>query len=385
MRAASSINRRGALSLAALLLTVAACGDDSATMDPDMPEITVDLEALFAAPSAAEIQAIEDEWAARSPAAAAVQVEATSQVTVGGFDLSVRVVSHEVDGNRHYGAIIVPDGAMAGSLPVLVFSHGGDGGINLDVTLPLLPFAFGEFQDDFVIAVPSFRSEPFVFEDVTYTSEGEPSPWDRDVDDALALVEVTLESTPEADPERIAVLGFSRGAGVGLLMAERDPRIDVVVEFFGPSDFFGPFVQEVVRDALLGELRDLPGLAFLDEKFIQPLAREELTIAEVRLELVRRSAVFFAERLPQLQVHHGTDDAVVPVGEAEQLIAVMQGLGRGEPDFEFFIYEGGGHDPLGLTGSLERTQAFLERAFDLFALVVAGRTARAELGSSPGL
>lgn len=375
------LDHRRSSTIVALFLLVAACGDDSAT-EPDVPEVGVDLDALFAAPSAAEILAIEDEWAARSPAAAGVQVEATSPVTIGGFDMTVRVVSHEVDGNRHYGAIVVPDGAMAGSLPVLIFSHGGDAGIDIDVTLPLLPFALGEFQDDVVLVAPSFRSEPLVFEDVTYTSEGEPSPWDRDVDDALALLEVTLESTPEANPERIAVLGFSRGSGVGLLMAERDDRIDVLVEFFGPTDFFGPFVREVVGDALRGELRDLPGLAFLDEKFIQPLAREELTIADVRPELVRRSAVLFAEQLPQLQVHHGTADAIVPVGEAERLIAVMQGLGRGEPDFEFFIYEGGGHDPLSLTGSLERAQAFLMQTLGLSALVAS--TARSELANGAG-
>ncbi len=170
-----------------------------------------------------------------------------------------------------------------------------------------------------------------------------------------------LASTPEADPDRIGVLGFSRGGAVGLLMAARDPRIDLIVEFFGPTDFFGPFVQDVVEEALRGSPRDLPGLAYLNAEFIQPLKRGEVTIADMRLELLRRSPVYFADRLPQLQIHHGTADEVVPVGEAERLIEVMVALGRSTPEFERYLYPGGTHNPLSLSGSIPRTQSFIGR------------------------
>jgi dipeptidyl aminopeptidase/acylaminoacyl peptidase len=86
-----------------------------------------------------------------------------------------------------------------------------------------------------------------------------------------------------------------------------------------------------------------------------------LTIEDARPALVRRSPVYFARRLPQTQVHHGTADATVPVGEARRLIEVMQALGRTPPDFESYIYEGGVHNPLSLTGSIERSLAFLRR------------------------
>jgi len=188
------------------------------------------------------------------------------------------------------------------------------------VTKLLLPFVLEDDLDDYVFVIPSFRAERLTFGGVNYLSDGPPSPWDRDVDDALALLNVAVATTPEADDTRVGVIGFSRGACVAMLMAERDPRIDVVVEFFGPTDFFGPFVQEVTREALLGTLRDLPGLAYLNNTLIQPLKNGDLTIDEVRLEMVRRSPVYFAELLPQLQVHHGTADNTVPVGEAERLI-----------------------------------------------------------------
>ncbi len=81
----------------------------------------------------------------------------------------------------------------------------------------------------------------------------------------------------------------------------------------------------------------------------------------MRPELVRRSPVYFADRLPDLQIHHGTADEVVPVGEAERLIEVMVALGRGEPDFESYLYPGGTHNPLTLSGSIPRSQSFLGR------------------------
>ncbi|KPK79925.1 MAG: hypothetical protein AMS25_11005 [Gemmatimonas sp. SM23_52] len=342
-----------------VLVLASACDDAAGPADRIVEG--VDLDLLFAEPSQAEIEAVADEWEGRDISAQNVQEIVTSAETIGDTSATLRIVSHDVGGVTHYGAILVPDGATPGSLPLLLYTHGGDGGVDVDELLPLLPVLLGDLVAQFVLAAPAFRSEPLAYDGVEYLSEGPASPWDLDVDDALALLNAVLETTPEADPARIAVIGFSRGACVALLMAERDARIAPVVEFFGPTDFFGRFAQEVVEEALRGSPRDLPGLTYLDSTFIQPLKRGELTIEDVRPELIRRSPVFFAERLPQLQVHHGTEDETVPVGEAERLDEVMQGLGRGEPEFEFYLYEGGTHNPLTLSGSIPRTRDFLSR------------------------
>ena len=251
-----------------------------------------------------------------------------------------------------------PHSTCPPSAPVLVYAHGGDGGASAEEALALFPF-LGTLGTGAVWVIPSFRSESLRFDGSTWTSGGSPSPWDRDVDDALALIEVTLALEPAADEDRIGVLGLSRGAGVGLLMSARDPRIGRIVEFFGPTDFFDEYVQNVVEEALRGSPRNLPGLAFLNETLIQPLKNGELTIAQVRPELIRRSAVLHAERLPSLQIHHGTADVVVEVSQAESLIAAMEALGRTEPDFQSFLYEGGGHNPLSLSGSVDRAVDFL--------------------------
>ncbi|MDX1493614.1 MAG: hypothetical protein R3253_06130 [Longimicrobiales bacterium] len=337
-------------------LVAAACSDAAGPEDRVVGG--VDLDVLFAPATASEIAAVEADWASRDPAAVDVQVVHDTTVAFDTLDLRIRIVSHDVDGVLHYGAILA-DADLAEPAPTLVYAHGGDGGVDVGDILTILPF-LGEAPAGFVWVIPSFRSEPLELGSRSWLSEGPPSPWDRDVDDALSLLQVAFELEPAADSTRVGVLGFSRGAGVGLLMSARDPGIDRVIEFFGPTDFFDTFVQDVTEEALRGQLRDLPGLDYLNESYIQPLSRGELTVAQVRDQLARRSAVLFADLLAAVQLHHGTADAVVNVSQAYSLIDAMDALGRGEPDFQAYIYEGGTHNPLSLANSIPRAIAFLE-------------------------
>ena len=367
--------QRSTLWLLSTLLLLAAC-DSSTSMveeEPPAPEdegtivAGVNVDLLFAPPTDAEINAILNEWGARRALTLTVtdyREEVAVSADLAGKSATMRVISHTVGGVRHYGAIVAPTEAVPErSLPVVVLTHGGDGGVDVAGLVDAATASFGEMASRFIYAVPSFRSEPLSAAGQVFTSDGPPSPWDFDVDDALTLLTATLENTPAADPERIAVVGFSRGANVALLMGLRDARIDLVVDFFGPTDFFGDLVQLVVNQALLGFVLPLPGVPYLSDTFIQPLKDGTLSIDDVRLELVRRSPVYFTDALQrfQLQLHHGRRDLIVPVAESERLIAVMDGLGRTAPDFEFFLYDDGAHDPSSLPGSLDRTAAFLAR------------------------
>ncbi len=335
------------------------CSEDGAGPGDRIVE-GVNLDALFAEPTASELAAVRTEWSTRDVSVQGFRQEAESVVLVGESEATLRIVSHTVGGARHYGAIVIPNGAPAGTLPVLVYAHGGDQGVGIEELLLLAGF-LPEVSRGFVHVVPSFRGESLSFQGLTFESDGSPSPWDRDVDDSLALLNAALLHTEQVDPARIGVLGFSRGAAVGMLMAIRDPGVDVVVEFFGPTDFFGSFVQDITEEALRGTLRDLPGLAYLNGTFIQPLKNGLLQIGDVRRELVRRSPVLFVDRLPQLQVHHGTADVVVDVSQAESLIHAMEAAQRETPGFEWYLYQGGGHNPLSLPGSTNRAAAFLSR------------------------
>jgi dipeptidyl aminopeptidase/acylaminoacyl peptidase len=324
------------------------------------PPVGVDLDAIFLPATAVEIAQVESEWASRHPRAQGVVLQKSELVLMAGGFGTARVYSHLVDGHRHYGAVLVPLGAATGSLPVVIFTHGGDTGVNVgEVALTLL--LLGDRARDFAYVIPSFRSETLTLGGSVFRSEGAPSPWDRDVDDALALLEVAIERTPEIDPSRIGVLGASRGGMVGLLMAIRDPRIDLVSAIAGPTDFLGPWVRGLTRDALVGELRPLPGIRVLNERFIQPLAAGSITPAEYRRELVRRSPVLWAHRLPPVQLHHGTADDVVPVAQAESLIAALGRLPRSGMHDDFHFYPDAGHNVLELREVDARILGFLQR------------------------
>ncbi len=324
-------------------------------------DLEAELDTLFVAPSDAEIAAVRTDWAGRDVSATGATVVYDEPMNLAGFRARLRVVSHTVTGVRHYGAIIVPDGAAEGSLPILAYLHGGDGGVSIG-DLQIATFALGELRDSFAYVIPSFRGEPLVHGDSVWVSEGPPSLWDYDVDDALALLNVAIEITPEARPDSINLFGGSRGAGVALLAGVREARIARIVAFFGPTYFFDDWVREIVREAALRMPRELPGVAHLDSTVIQPYIRDQYSRGDARLDLVRRSSTLFAADLPAVQLHHGDIDQAVAVSQAEALIAAMEALGRGEPDFEAYIYEGAGHDFLDLRASIPRAVAFLARA-----------------------
>ncbi len=319
----------------------------------------VNFDALFATPTAAEINAVKADWASRVYPAENVQVEFSEAITLGSSPGIIRIVSHVVGGVKHYGAVISADGLASRQAPILVYSHGGDSGVSIDQEVQLVLSFFPDIADQFVYVIPSFRNETISYKNTNWRSDGPPSPWDRDVDDAFSLITVAQQLERGADPSRIGVLGFSRGAGVGMLMAARSDEVDAVLDFFGPTDFFGPFVQDVTRQILNGSPPNLPGLDYLADEFLLPLQADQISLEEVRDAMVRRSAVLFADRIDRLQIHHGTADTVVPVSQAHSMIAAMQDAGKTPQQFQAYLYEGGAHNPLTLEGSLERAKAFL--------------------------
>lgn len=352
----------------AVILILAGC-EVSNSVDPieDTSHLVagVDLTEIFAEPTQAEIQSVLIDWAARNPVAANVEVLVQETITLNNQTAAtLSIVGHDVDGVTHYGAIIQPVGLANGSAPVLVYAHGGDQGVSVDGEALLLLSLFPDLAPNFVHVVPSFRDEPLSYNGQTWQSEGPASPWDRDVDDTFALIDVATTVAPSTDPSRVAVLGMSRGAGVGMLMSARSQTVKQVLGFFGPTDFYGPFVQEVVTGILEGSPRVLPGLDFLSDTFLLPYQAGNVSLETIRLELAKRSAVLFADRLSKVQIHHGTADTIVPVSQAQRLIDTMQALGRTSDTFEAFIYEGGDHNPFSLEGSLPRGAAFMGQMLD---------------------
>ena len=401
--------RLGALSLAALMLAVLpACdsgGDDDDGGEPDgFIYAGVNFDRLFAEPTADETAAVRADWASRTPDADGVTV-----VSSGAFDGATHyVITHTVDEGHgapqtHYGLVRVPDGlGDDANAPVLVVHHGGDDGVGAassmrdqtaNTSVQAMAGALPDLFAETVQVVPTYRAEDLRLSgsgldcgdgSTTCTSGGSPSPWDYDVDDAMALLSSVLdlgELDGQVDPSRVAAIGFSRGGNTATLHAVRDSRVLAVTDYYGPTDFFNPIVTSVMANGgpinglAFGVLSgndgalSLPGAQFIFDEVLDPLRgpnnayNANADYAGARLEVVKRSTSLFAADLPPFQVHHHRQDIVVPVGFSQAFQARAGGAG----EFNYYGPESGELSALfhapevtpDMQASLQPTQEFL--------------------------
>ena len=341
--------------LVALLVALPAC-DSSEPVGPDGPDdgqviFGVNYDRLFAEPSAAEIQRVRDDWAGRNPSS-------SNETEFGSFDTAAGtafVVEHQVSAGgsptiTHYGVVHVPTGGS--DLPVLVVHHGGDNGFSIsgsgaNGTVAGFAEAFPDLASSAVLVFPVYRSEPLLTPgNTTLRAGGEPSPWDYDVDDSIAFLDAALELyDDETDEDRVAAIGFSRGGNTAALHSIRDDRVDALVDYYGPTDFYNEVVEVLTTGLLTGDARALllPGGPFLLETVLNPLrnangtANPDADYATARLEVVRRSASLFEADLPDTQVHHHVNDGTVPIPFSIAFAARAEGGAGGS--FEFFQYD----------------------------------------------
>lgn len=361
------------------LLVLPACDSGEPEPTGDSIAFGINYTRLFAPATDAEVAAVRAEWAARNPTSSPPTVVGTA--TEGGA--TITVVSHTVTAAgcetvTHYAAVRVPDG-LSGEAPMLVVHHGGDDGFRVggsgDTGLTALAALYPDLFAATVQVMPVYRSEPLDASAIglgTLTATGAPSPWDCDVDDAIATVDAVIGAFPGvvSATERVA-MGFSRGGNTAALHAARDPEMDALVDYYGPTDFYNDAVQLLTTGVLTGNAGalGLPGAQYLLDNVLLPLRNADGTYnagadyATARLAIVRRSASVFAASLPETQVHHHRQDNTVPVGFTEAFVTEV--AARGAADRVEVFYYGSGtpaagfHTPTAMPESLGRVQTFL--------------------------
>jgi hypothetical protein len=366
----------------ALLVPLALLAGACDTVEAPPPPF--DFERFFAAPTPGEVSAVLMEWEGRAEGGAydPGPVAVVFEGDLVGDGSRVYVLRHTTGdySASHYGAVRVPEGA--GPFPVLVVNHGGDRGLALAEYLGLVssPEAspFGAAAARAITVFPTFRSETMRTPEglPDFTAGGEASPWDRDVDDALALLNATFVRFGDlADPGRVATLGISRGGAVSLLMALRPLppgtpyRIRGASVYYPPTDLFSPVLQLLAVQLILQEgspFEGVPGARFLQREVLRPVQRGELSYEAGRREAIRRSAAYFASRLENVQVHHHRRDGVVPFDQFQALAARRAEIG-GETEFLEYGTPGPtevrfhAYGPDVMPQSAERTNHFLSR------------------------
>lgn len=370
--------------LLALVAVLPACDSSDPTPTPtDSIFFGVNYTRLFATPTAAETQSVRDLWAARNTRSSGAEIVA--EQTVEGAQ--VAIVRHTVSAAgrpdvTHYAAVRIPLG-LTSPAPLLIVHHGGDDGFEVVGTsgnTGIVEMA-GLYPDLFaqtVQVVPVYRSEELRTTGTSlggpYVATGDASPWDYDVDDAIASVSAALALYPtRIDPSRRAAIGFSRGGNTAALHAIRDPEIDALVDYYGPTDFYNDDVQLLTTGALTNDPAavNLPGVQYLRDNVLLPLRgpngayNASANYDAARSEIARRSASLFTMDLPDTQVHHHYRDGTVTYAFSEAFAEAANARGTGG-SFELFSYgqpdvtaTGNVHSPEGLPDSLDRVEAFL--------------------------
>ncbi len=185
----------------------------------------------------------------------------------------------------------------------------------------------GNLGSRFIYVVPTYRGERLEFQGKTFTSEGDRrDALDGATDDTIALLNVAMQITPEADATRVCAFGRSRGGTVALLTGIRDNRIDCVVNWSGPTDWFhlmdteGWTEEETWAEALRmrASPTELGGQNV--ERFLSKAIARKANLAAVRHNMIASSPLYFASLLPLSQNHYGLEDTSVPTVNGYRLI-----------------------------------------------------------------
>ena len=310
------------------------------------------LRDVFAKPTAAEIKAVEEDWDGRDLKPAGIREEVNSTIKLGDRTARIRIVSHLVHGSRHYGAIIYPDDAAEHSTPVIVMAKGvSPTYFPLNLSDNTEPAIMGGLSDRFVYVYPSFRGEVLNFKDKSFTSEGDRrDALDGAADDAIALLNVALATTPAADPDRICAYGHSRGGNVALLLGIRDLRIDCVVDLAGPTDWFylmgtnGWTEEELWTEAVNTKATPQQSGGQNVERFLGKAIDGKADLAAVRHNMIASSPIYFAKKLPRAQLHYGIEDPFVPVRNGYEFVNELKKQNVPAREYTAFFYPGEGHD-----------------------------------------
>lgn len=357
---------------------------DAGAGDAAPAAVPLTLDLVTEPTTADEVADLLAAWASRDTSARDVTVEASGSLALGAAPMTFVVLAHTVGELRHLGAVLVPESLSSpASAPVLVYCHGGytgEGGLppfRVEDLASRVPD--GPLRGELVYVVPAYRGERIEVGGVAYAGEGAPSIGDREVDDAMALLSAALEQVPEADPDRVAVLGESRGGLVALEMGARDPRVDLVLDAYGPTDFRIGLASSGVDEALFdGAVRqalaapDDPATLLL--RSIVPIDQVSQTDGgallisaagrrALRENLARSAPLAYAAELPVTEAHHGSLDGTATVEYSRALAEAMAAAGRRSPgpSFTYFEYEGGEHDLATLPGAVERFGEAIER------------------------
>ncbi len=304
-------------------------GYEDATAYPINSDPGIAMEELLKEPTANELNAILTEWREKDFTPSQIQTE-FSEVRPNGD--SLKVVSHLVNGRKHYGLIRIPKGVNISQAPILLGLMGGGTGIDVLKTSDLDRLSSGKCRallDNYISIMPSFRGNIVRGEGFCFRSEGYAGDvWMGAAEDAVAFLEAVKLMYNKPTNVKTLAMGTSRGATVALIIGGLTNKSDYIIATSTHTKFLDRYVVD----------NEIVGNSY-SRAFYTPKASPE----EIRKRLITSSPYYFLNNLPAFELHQGTEDQKTTIWHARALEKRLSEIGRNDSTNHVYIYDGKGH------------------------------------------
>lgn len=288
----------------------------------------VSISELLKPPSNEEIAVIQEEWNTKDFTSRNIRIEYAERNRNGD---SIKVISHDVNGLKHYGLIRIPAGLRTNSAPILLVLHGGGSNIDVLQTDELYRIANGSCRNilnSYMVIAPSFRGDIVRGENFCFRSEGYTGDvWAGATEDAAFFLEAVKKLYKKDQEGKTIAIGISRGATVALLLSGLTNKVTHTIAISTHTDFLN---EDVFKNERVGG--DFARIFFTPRD----------TPENVRKKILMSSPMYFAEHIPSLEIHQGTTDHLTTVRHARALEQRLKKMKR-DSTAQFYFYEGKRH------------------------------------------
>lgn len=227
---------------------------------------------------------------------------------------------YEVDGLTVQGFYAKPKSPTSGKLPVVIFNRGGNADTP-STTQYLMGRVFPIVEAGFLVIGSQYRGAKINGVDNPDRLKDEFG--GQDVNDVMALLPI-IDAIPEADANKIALWGISRGGMMSFQAAARSNRFTTLISFSSLIDG----VDEHQRTLRMKKVHE----TWIPDFKTKPIER-----------LKERSVIYWTEKLdkgmPILLLHGTSDWRVHPENTLKLAIKLQQAF----HPYQLVMYEDGGH------------------------------------------
>ncbi|CAA9272870.1 MAG: hypothetical protein AVDCRST_MAG56-3174 [uncultured Cytophagales bacterium] len=311
----------------------------------------ISLDGLFRAPSQPELDAVSLEWSQKDFSPGRVRVEKE----VFAEDGTLQVISHQVNGLKHYGFVYLQSGLDVNTAPVLMLLPGKSAQYDVfrtDFLRQEMKSILGcnDVYRQYIVAMPSFRGNAVRGEDFCFRSSGySMDAWLGAAEDGLFFLESVKALYRLKGNVKVLALGASRGATVGLIMGALSRKIDYIISISTHTNFLDKeaYGQQPLHDSY-------PAV------FFTPSA----PAPDIRRRMIASSPYFFLERMPPFEIHQGTQDPLTTVMHARLVHNRINAAQERASTQKVYFYEGKGHGFFDAKIVCDRLETFLSQQYE---------------------